>query len=323
MTVATNNVNEKLMHKIIDGCRFCCLTTDFWTSIDNKGYIGITCSWLEDFQPVEALLNLLYVPHPHTGEIIKELLVHEIEKWSLNEKIVAIATDNGSNMTKSIRLLGEVIEVERIPCAAHTLQLSVKKGLKIDDNIEILILRARRLILFFKSPKQWERLEEVQKQLNYPYILKPILDVKTRWNSTYKAWVRLLDLKDPIKELINRMQLENDRDTKYDVKRLKKIMLNYQEWTLIQELVFILKDFNDITTTLSGNSFVTLSLVYPTISHLIRKLESQISDNNDNIEFFDEFIPPANSDEIFIGSNNDDNDIDESVDYAFMETEGN
>jgi hypothetical protein len=63
-------------------------------------------------------------------------------------------------MVKSIRLLGEVIEDERIPCAAHTLQLSVKKRLKIDDNIEILILRARRLILFFKSPKQWERLEK-------------------------------------------------------------------------------------------------------------------------------------------------------------------
>jgi hypothetical protein len=42
------------------------------------------------------------------------------------------------------------------------------------------------------------------------------------------------------------MQLESDRDTKYDVKRLKKIMLNYQEWILIRELVFILKDFNDM-----------------------------------------------------------------------------
>ncbi|CAJ0852177.1 2752_t:CDS:2, partial [Entrophospora sp. SA101] len=234
MAVATNNVNEKLMHKIIDSCRFCCLTTDFWTSIDNKGYIGITCSWLEDFEPVEVLLNLLYVPHPHTG-------------------------------------------------------------LKINDNIEILILRARRLILFFKSPKQWERLGEVQRQLNYPHILKPILDVKTRWNSTYKAWVHLLDLRDAIKELINRMQFESDRDTKYDAKRLKKIMLNHQEWTLIKELVLILKDFNDITTTLSGNSFVTLSLVYPAISHLIKKLQLQISDNNDNFESFDEFIPPANS----------------------------
>ena len=39
------------------------------------------------------------------------------------------------------------------------------------------------------------------------------------------------------------MQLESDRDTKYDVKRLKKIMLNHQEWKLIKELVFILKDF--------------------------------------------------------------------------------
>ncbi|CAJ0634396.1 5942_t:CDS:2 [Entrophospora sp. SA101] len=103
----------------------------------------------------------------------------------------------------------------------------------------------------------------------------------------------------PLKELINRMQFESDRDTKYDAKRLKKIMLNHQEWTLIKELVFILKDFNDITTTLSGNSFVILSLVYSTISHLIKKLQSQILDNNDDFESFDEFIPPANNNEIF------------------------
>lgn len=73
--------------------------------------------------------------------------------------------------------------------------------------------------------------------------------------------------------------------------------------------MFILKDFNDITTTLGGNGFGTLSLVYPTISYLIKKLQSQISDK------FDEFIPPANS--------NDDNGVDESVDDAFMETESN
>ncbi|MDW3631293.1 MAG: hypothetical protein QOK71_07640 [Nitrososphaeraceae archaeon] len=118
------------------------------------------------------------------------------------------------------------------------------------------------MILFFKSSKQWERLEKVQKQLNYPHIIKPILDVKTRWNSTYKAWVRLLDLKDVIKELINSMQLVSDRDTKYDVKRLKKVMLNYQKWILIRELVIILKNFNDITTTLSGNSFVISNLLF-------------------------------------------------------------
>jgi len=82
-------------------------------------------------------------------------------------------------------------------------------------------------------------------------------------------------------------------------------------------------DLERSLTALSGNSFVTLSLVYPTISHLIKKLQTQISDNNDELEPFDEFIPPANSDEIFIRPNDDDNDIDENVDNAFMETEGN
>ena len=95
---------------------------------------------MENFKLVEVLLNLIYVPHQHTGEIINELLLHEIEKWGLNEKIVAISTDNGSNMAKSIRLLGEVIEIGRIPCAAHMLQLSVKKRLK-----QMIILNFNRI----------------------------------------------------------------------------------------------------------------------------------------------------------------------------------
>ena len=49
--------------------------------------MGITCSWLsEDFEPIETLLNLFYVPHPHTGLIIKNLLIEEILKWGLGEK---------------------------------------------------------------------------------------------------------------------------------------------------------------------------------------------------------------------------------------------
>ncbi len=97
-------------------------------------------------------------------------------------------------------------------CAAHTIQLSVKKALKINNEIKALVLRARRLILFFKTPKQWERLENVQKKLNYTQILKPILDVKTRWNSTYMAWNRLICLKNAILDLIKDMEIDSDRD---------------------------------------------------------------------------------------------------------------
>ena len=68
--------------------------------------MGITCSWLsKNFEPIETLLNLFYVPHPHTNLTIKNLLVEEISKWDLEGKIIAITTDNGSNMVSGSRLL--------------------------------------------------------------------------------------------------------------------------------------------------------------------------------------------------------------------------
>ncbi len=47
------------------------------------------------------------------------------------------------------------------PCAAHTLQLVVGKGL---SSIKLLVLRVKRLIDFFLRPKQSERLENIQKK---------------------------------------------------------------------------------------------------------------------------------------------------------------
>jgi hypothetical protein len=47
------------------------------------------------------------------------------------------------------------------PCAAHTLQLVVGKGLNL---IKLLVLRTKRLIDFFLRPKQSERLENIQRK---------------------------------------------------------------------------------------------------------------------------------------------------------------
>ena len=58
--------------------------------------------------------------------------------------------------------------------------------------------------------------------MNYTQILKPILDVKTRWNSTYMAWNRLICLKNAILDLIKDMEIDSDRDVRYDFKRSKK-----------------------------------------------------------------------------------------------------
>ncbi|CAJ0874563.1 5767_t:CDS:2 [Entrophospora sp. SA101] len=202
---------------------------NFWTaSHQKKGCMGITCSWLsEDFEPVETLLNLFHVPHPHTNLVTKNLIEEEILKWNLEGKITAITTNNGSNMISGSRLLKNSLNIERISCIAHTLQLCVKKALNCDDKIKALVLRARKLILFFNSPKQLEALFNVQERLreDYPTNLKPIHDVATRWNSTYNSWVRLLNLKKAIIILQSHMILDSDPETRKSGRKLQKSLL--------------------------------------------------------------------------------------------------
>src|SRR6266508_3520386 len=113
-------------------------------------------------------------------------------------------------------------EVDNITCSAHTLKLSVIKGL---EKAKSFTKRFKKLIEFFNSPKQNERLEEAQRELIARYqeqraddtdnnnstnltqpniqqeelgiqqgplrILRTINDVKTRWGSSLASWKRL------------------------------------------------------------------------------------------------------------------------------------
>ena len=141
------------------------LTTDLWTSKGNYGYIGVTATWLtSDFIFHEVLLTCNHLEYPHTGKNISDELNQIIRDWRLQNTVFTISTDNGSNMVKSVQILSEILpSVKRQPCAAHTLQLSVKEGLK---HCKIIHQRIKYLQNFFHLPKQAQRLREAQCEIN-------------------------------------------------------------------------------------------------------------------------------------------------------------
>ncbi|CAG8613319.1 17172_t:CDS:2, partial [Cetraspora pellucida] len=109
------------------------LTTDLWTAKSNRSYLGVTVTWLtSEFKLQEALLTSHHMPYPHTGQNISKELFSVINKWGLVNKVHTIVTDNGANMVKSVSLLKEnyLSNINWQSCVAHTLQLSVKEGLK-------------------------------------------------------------------------------------------------------------------------------------------------------------------------------------------------
>lgn len=142
---------------------FCSLTMDLWTSRSRSGYLGVTCSFVSaQFELHEVILAIKYLQYPHTADSIVECLNQIINDWNLNRKVFTITMDNGSNMVKAGKLLKNYNNITRFPCAAHTIQLVIGKGLL---PAERLVARAKRLISFFTSPKQTEKLLEVQKSM--------------------------------------------------------------------------------------------------------------------------------------------------------------
>ena len=50
----------------------------------------------------------------------------------IEDQVITITTDNGANVVVAIH---ELAPIERLSCAAHTLQLAIGKGLKLVENL--------------------------------------------------------------------------------------------------------------------------------------------------------------------------------------------
>ena len=204
------------------------ITTDIWTSCRNDSYIGVTISWLnQNMELNETLISIKLLPSPHTSENIQICLESILEMWNLKEKCFAATTDNAANIKKAISLMNNN-RIINIGCAAHTLHLSVMKGLEV---IKHFTKRVNNLILFFaSSPKQIDRLKKAQEERGFPKLLEVLQDVRTRWNSSYLAWKRLLELKVAVQWLENTLHLSYLKDDKDDGDYLKQIALTENEW---------------------------------------------------------------------------------------------
>ena len=149
------------------------LTLDLWTARSHNGYLGITCSYLDQQYNLHDLtLTISYVRYSHTADHIKDAIEEILNGWNLLSKVHSITTDNGSNVKKCVKSMRGITWN---PCASHTLQLVIGKELL---PIKKLILRVKRLINFFLRPKQAERLEEIQKNINENEVTEILIKLK-------------------------------------------------------------------------------------------------------------------------------------------------
>ena len=107
----------------------CTMTTDLWTSQhQQRAYISSTVHFVNDeFKLQSRCLQTLEILQDHNASSLKEVLSSMFEAWNISEKVCGATTDNGTNIVNAFGLLG----LEHFPCVAHTLQLSIKRGLDV------------------------------------------------------------------------------------------------------------------------------------------------------------------------------------------------
>jgi hypothetical protein len=70
-----------------------CLTSDFWTSVQNLGYMFVTAHYIKaDFKLKKKIISFKKVKYRHTGITIEEALVSCLTEWGIREMVFTLTT---------------------------------------------------------------------------------------------------------------------------------------------------------------------------------------------------------------------------------------
>lgn len=165
------------------------LTSDAWTSASQDPYLSMTVHYIDsEWQLVSLPLECAAFGGSHTAVRIMQKTEQLLARNNISEELVsALVIDNAAN----VQLAGALASFDSVPCAPHTLQLTVKQILE-DPAVAKLLRRVRKIVGAFKhSSLKVEELVREQEQLGLK-VLRLIQDVKTRWASTYLMLVNFL-----------------------------------------------------------------------------------------------------------------------------------
>ncbi|KAF0713571.1 zinc finger BED domain-containing protein 4-like [Aphis craccivora] len=230
------------------------LTSDIWTDIQMKSYLGVTIHFLENNTLVSGTLGAYELDKYHTSEYISQMFEEVIFEWGLNKsQIIAIVTDSGANIKKAAK---DTFGTRKwIPCFAHTINLIANYSIDNCANLNELVEKVRSIVKYVKnSVNVSDELRQYQANDGIPEgnMLKMILDVKTRWNSLYYMVDRFLNLFKIISNILLEKQKAPD-------------CLNTREVNTLKEVKHLLQPLEDLTKKISGDKYPTISCMLPLI----------------------------------------------------------
>lgn len=242
------------------------LTADGWTSQNNQHHFyAITAHFIDENTVLQnVLVDCIHYENRHTADNISKMLKDVLCEWGLQNNVIAIVTDNASNMLKAVRNLGW----RQVRCTAHSLNLAVSNGLQ-QKEIKTIITKVKSIVEYFKrSSHALCKLKENQKKLDLP-VLKLKQDCITRWNSTYDMLNRFFSTKNAI---ITTLAIENPGLN----------TLSVEEWEVISKCIEILQVFHIVTESLCSEKHVSLSYIPIYVRSMMENLSKHMAEQRIN-----------------------------------------
>ncbi|CAH1106559.1 unnamed protein product [Psylliodes chrysocephalus] len=254
------------LKQILNNVQSITITTDTWTAdMQTKSFLGITIHFICDLKLISCTIGVTELTESHTAAYIGSQLIEILNTWGINlEIVVAVVTDNAANIVKAVH--DKFGKVKHVPCFAHTLNLLCENSIKNTQGLNDLIEKVRLIVVYFKrSVKATDLLRKIQRDAGTPegkFKKKMILDVKTRWNSTYYMLNRFLELAPQISSII----LLNAE---------APVMLSGGELEQLKEIRRLLYPLEQMTIEISGQKYVTVSKIIPMAACLFERYENE------------------------------------------------
>ena len=233
-------------------------TTDLWRAITVEGYLCLTAHYLDANWKLHAkIVSFCAFPPPHTGAIIAMKLMEILKEWGLDKKVFTVTVDNATSndnmqgflkrqLRKDLVCSGEFMHIR---CAAHILNLIVQDGLSV---IGEALEKIRDSVKFVKGSESREKMFEACVE-TVGIVNKNdaglILDVATRWNSTFLMLSRAIKFKDALRNLS-------------EVEPSYKCFPSELEWSREALIKEFLSPFSEMTKLISGSSYPTANLYF-------------------------------------------------------------
>lgn len=132
------SIERDLLREHVDGSKVS-LALDCWTSPFRQAFLGIIASYItQDWRLKNTLIGFEHLEGVHTGHELAKIVYSCVQKHWIEDKVMAITTDNASNNTTLLSAMQDMVaeiskddgmfknKIQHIPCLSHIIQLGLQ-----------------------------------------------------------------------------------------------------------------------------------------------------------------------------------------------------